>query len=612
MGHLSIQITDSDGETRELRHSGSELRIGRDKNSELPLSGWRVGRSHARLLEGPQGWMLEDLGQFSGTQVNGARIVRYGPVTFADQVRIGGYVLRFREEEHAQEARQGEPAGRASMQAPSARSPLNPPSPVGQWQDAQSTQHTDPQSDRTAGDPSRNKPQAPTPLRAASPTSAGVSAGRAADPEQDFSAVQARHPWRQRVHEQLLDTIDLRRRDLSRMSDAELRLETEKLVREILDRFGELPPEIDREALRKEVLDEAVGLGPLEDLLADPSVSEIMVNRADEIFIERQGRLQRYPLAFTSDRAVLGVIERIVAPLGRRIDESSPLVDARLKDGSRVNAIIPPLALKGPAITIRKFSKKRLNGDDLVGYGSLSDPMARFLQLCVHQRKNLIVSGGTGSGKTTLLNVLSNFIPDGERIITIEDAAELRLNHTHLVSLESRPSNVEGRGAISIRDLVKNSLRMRPDRIVVGECRGGEALDMLQAMNTGHEGSLTTLHANTPRDALARLETLVLMAGMDLPISAIRDQITSAVDIIVQQTRFACGSRKVTSITELSGMENGKIQLQELFRYEARGYGPDGRVQGDFVGCDAVPTFFDQLREQGVEFDLSLFNRRAA
>ena len=589
MGQLTIQITDGDGETRELLLGGSELRIGRAKDSEVLLAGWRIGRAHARLLESPQGWLLEDLGQFSGTWVNGSRIVRYGPVTFADQVRIGAYVLRVREHEFESDAR----PGRDASLAQAAPRPLAAaPGRNGHAQD----EHP------------RTKPQAPTPLRAVQANAAPVKA--AAD--QDFSAVQARHPWRKHVHDQLLETIDLRRRDLSRMSDAELRLETEKLVREILERLADLPAEIDREALRKEVLDEAVGLGPLEDLLADPSVSEIMVNRADEIFVERQGRLQRYPLAFTSDRAVLGVIERIVAPLGRRIDESSPLVDARLKDGSRVNAIIPPLALKGPTITIRKFSKKRLTGDDLVGYDSLSDPMARFLQLCVHQRKNLIVSGGTGSGKTTLLNVLSNFIPDGERIITIEDAAELRLNHTHLVSLESRPSNVEGRGAISIRDLVKNSLRMRPDRIVVGECRGGEALDMLQAMNTGHEGSLTTLHANTPRDALARLETLVLMAGMDLPISAIRDQITSAVDIIVQQTRFACGSRKVTSITELSGMENGKIQLQELFRYEARGYGPEGRVLGDFVGCDAVPTFFDQLREQGVEFDLSLFNRRAA
>jgi pilus assembly protein CpaF len=342
-----------------------------------------------------------------------------------------------------------------------------------------------------------------------------------------------------------------------------------------------------------------------------------MVNRADEIFVERKGRLERYPLAFTSDRAILGVIERIVAPLGRRIDESSPLVDARLKDGSRVNAIIPPLALKGPTLTIRKFAKKRLGAEDMIGYGSVDESMVRFLQLCVKERKNVVVSGGTGSGKTTLLNVLSNFIPDGERIVTIEDAAELRLNHSHLVSLESRPTNIEGRGAVTIRDLVRNALRMRPDRIVVGECRGGEALDMLQAMNTGHEGSLTTLHANTPRDALARLETLVLMAGMDLPIGAIREQIASAVDIIVQQTRFACGSRKVTSIAEISGIENGKILLQELFRFEQRGYGVSssgglGKVQGGFSGCNAIPSFYDELRERGVDCDLTLFDRRAA
>jgi pilus assembly protein CpaF len=337
-----------------------------------------------------------------------------------------------------------------------------------------------------------------------------------------------------------------------------------------------------------------------------------MVNRHDEIFVERAGQLQWYPLSFTSDRAILGVIERIVAPLGRRIDESSPLVDARLKDGSRVNAIIPPLALKGPTLTIRKFPKKRLNTDDMIGYGSVSREIVKFLQLCVEHRKNMIVSGGTGSGKTTFLNVLSNFIPNGERIITIEDAAELKLNHMHLVSLESRPSNVEGRGAITIRDLVKNALRMRPDRIVVGECRGGEALDMLQAMNTGHEGSLTTLHANTPRDALARLETLILMAGMDLPINAIREQIASAVDIVVQQTRFSCGSRKVTSIAEITGMENGRIQLQELFRFDAKGFGENGKVLGQFSGCDAIPSFYDQLREQGAEVDLTLFDKRAA
>jgi pilus assembly protein CpaF len=355
-----------------------------------------------------------------------------------------------------------------------------------------------------------------------------------------------------------------------------------------------------------------VGLGPLEELLADSSVSEIMVNRYDEIFVERAGRLSRHPLTFTGDRAVLGVIERIVAPLGRRIDESSPMVDARLKDGSRVNAIIPPLALKGPALTIRKFSTRKLTAQDLVEFGAISPDMAAFLQICVEARKNIVVSGGTGSGKTTLLNILSNFIPGGERIITVEDAAELQLHHEHLISLESRPANVEGKGAVHIRDLVKNTLRMRPDRIVVGECRGAEALDMLQAMNTGHEGSLTTLHANTPRDGLARLETMVLMAGMDLPLVAIREQIASAVDMVVQQTRFSCGSRKVTSITELTGMESGKLQIQEIFKFVSKGYGdpnPQGvrKVQGYFTGCDTVPHFYEELRASGGELDMGMF-----
>ena len=578
-----LQCSGPDGETRDHPLAGDMASLGRSRQSLVEMQGWRVAKEHARLLRTNDGWSIEDQGTLSGTYVNGSRIVRYGPLTFADQIRIGPYVMRLRE--HEQDSSVRRPQEAPQPRPVSVAAPHQPASSAGP----------------AAADASADAAGRP----------ASAARGDEGNPLTN-AAVQARHPWRKRIHDQLLETIDLRRRDLTRMSDAELRTETEKVVREILANLRELPPEIDKEALRKEVLDEAVGLGPLEDLLEDPSVTEVMVNRTDEIFVERGGRLQRYPLAFTSDRAVLGVIERIVAPLGRRIDESSPLVDARLKDGSRVNAIIPPLALKGPTITIRKFSKKRLTADDLAGYGSVSPAMVEFLDLCVRQRKNMIVSGGTGSGKTTLLNVLSNFIPDGERIITIEDAAELRLNHTHLVSLESRPSNAEGRGAITIRELVKNSLRMRPDRIVVGECRGGEALDMLQAMNTGHEGSLTTLHANTPRDALARLETLVLMAGMELPITAIRDQITSAVDIIVQQSRFACGSRKVTSITEVVGMENGRIQLQELFRFEARGFGADGKVVGDFVGCDAIPTFYDELREQGVQFDLSLFNRRAA
>ncbi len=422
-----------------------------------------------------------------------------------------------------------------------------------------------------------------------------------ARPADDFSA------WRVRVHSRLLETIDLRRRDLTRMSDTELRAETQHLVHEIVAELPNLPPWLSRDDLAGAVLDEAIGLGPLEALLRDDGVTEIMVNAYDEIFIERSGRLERHPLAFTSDRAVSGVIERVVAPLGRRIDESSPMVDARLKDGSRVNAIIPPLALKGPTLTIRKFARKRLLMDDLAKLGTLSLPMAQFLELCVQLRQSVIVSGGTGSGKTTLLNVLSSFIPSAERVITIEDAAELQLHHPNLVALEARPANAEGRGLVGIRDLVRNSLRMRPDRIVVGECRGGEALDMLQAMNTGHEGSLTTLHANSPRDALMRLETMVLMAGEALPLAAIREQIASAVDIIVQQTRFSCGSRKLTSIVEVCGMESGRIQLQELFRFERTGATDAGKTPGLFTGCNVIPEFYDLWRARGQELNLTLF-----
>ena len=420
----------------------------------------------------------------------------------------------------------------------------------------------------------------------------------------------SRFEWRKRIHERLLETIDLRRRDLTHMSDAELRDETSHLITDIIESEPALPAGLDRAALQQEVLDEAIGLGPLEALLADDRITEIMVNRHDEIFVERAGRIEPHPVGFTSERAVLGVIERIVAPLGRRIDDSSPMVDARLKDGSRVNAVIAPLALKGPTLTIRKFSRRHLDVSDMLGFGTLSAAMAEFLRICVEQRRNIVVAGGTGSGKTTCLNVLSNFIPAGERIITIEDAAELKLNHGHLVALESRPANLEGRGAVSIRDLVRNALRMRPDRIIVGECRGGEALDMLQAMNTGHEGSLTTLHANSPRDALARLETLVLMAGMELPLAAIREQIASAIDIVVQQTRFPCGTRRITSISEVTGMEAGRIQLQELFRFERGGFASDGAT-GQFVACDAIPGFYDELRRSGVAVDLGLFARAA-
>ncbi|MGO2012484.1 CpaF family protein, partial [Pseudoalteromonas sp.] len=306
--------------------------------------------------------------------------------------------------------------------------------------------------------------------------------------------------------------------------------------------------------------------------------------------------------------AVLSAIERIVTPLGRRIDEGQPMVDARLKDGSRVNAIIPPLALKGPCITIRKFMSRKLEAEDLINFGSMSQAMVDFLKMTVVNKRNIVISGGTGSGKTTLLNVLSNFIPDDERIITVEDAAELKLYQPNLVSLEARPPNQEGKGAVEIRDLVKNCLRMRPDRIVVGECRGGEALDMLQAMNTGHDGSLTTAHANTPRDCISRLEVMVMMAGMDLPIQAIREQIGSAVNMIAQQSRFSDGSRRVTSICEVTGVEGNVLQLSEIFKFNQTGYDSNGKVLGEYLPTGMIPEFYEKLRERGVDVDLGIFN----
>ena len=392
------------------------------------------------------------------------------------------------------------------------------------------------------------------------------------------------------------------------MSDDQLRADSSLIISEIIESLKEqMPATVDISVLHRNVLNEAVGLGPLELFLEDESITEIMVNNHREIFVEQQGKLTRSAFQFSSDAAVYAVIERIITPLGRRIDDSSPIVDARLKDGSRVNAVIPPLALKGPSLTIRKFPKHRMQFSELVESGTLSEAMVSFLRVCVERRMNIIVSGGTGSGKTTLLNVLSRFIPETDRIVTIEDAAELSLSQPNLVSLESRPANLESKGEIPIRDLVKNSLRMRPDRIVVGECRGGEALDMLQAMNTGHDGSLTTIHANTPRDVLSRLEVLVLMAGMDLPVTAIREQVSAAVDIIIQQQRFHCGSRKITRITEVVGMESGTVQLQDIFRYEQRGVGADHRVSGDFVATGSVPQFYESLRDYGVELDLSFF-----
>ncbi|HWU84989.1 MAG TPA: CpaF family protein, partial [Rhodocyclaceae bacterium] len=426
-------------------------------------------------------------------------------------------------------------------------------------------------------------------------------------PSLDQAARDELNKHLKRVHLQLIKQMDLRRMDVSRQSEDELRTTTKALLEDIVRNDKELPASVDKNRIVKQVLDEVVGLGPLEDLLADEAVTEIMVNRFDEIFVERGGRLTKSDITFTSDQAVIGAIERIVAPLGRRIDESSPMVDARLKDGSRVNAVIPPLALKGSNITIRKFSKKKLQGADMIRFGSMTQQMLDFLETVVREKSNIIISGGTGSGKTTLLNLMSSFIPDDERIITVEDAAELQLSQPNLIGLESRPPNAEGKGQVAIRDLVKNTLRMRPDRIVVGECRGGEALDMLTAMNTGHDGSLTTAHANTPRDCLARIEVMVMMAGLDLPVRAIREQIASAIRFIVQQNRFSCGSRKITHITEITGMEGEIIQMQDIFLFKQEGFGADGKVKGKHVATGAIPDFYQDLKSRGMDVDLSVF-----
>jgi pilus assembly protein CpaF len=410
---------------------------------------------------------------------------------------------------------------------------------------------------------------------------------------------------RKRIHRALLEHLDLASLDRQKMNTLVMRPKVIAALRRITDELNaELPHGSVREQLIEELCNEALGLGPLEGLLADDSVSEIMVVDPTTIFYERAGTLHQSGLRFTDDDAVRAVIERIVTPLGRRIDESTPLVDARLADGSRVNAIIPPLALKGPSITIRKFSKRRLGLEDLIQFGALTSQMGRFLERSVKVRKNILISGGTGSGKTTLLNVLSSAIPDGERIVTIEDAAELKLSQSHVVSLESRPPNMEGKGAYTIRDLVKNALRMRPDRIVVGECRGGEALDMLQAMNTGHEGSMTTIHANSPREAIARAETLCLMAGFDLPVRAIRQQIASSVHLIVQQMRFSDGSRKVTSIAEVGDLEpDGELEIREIFAYIRTGTDAKGKILGEYRATGFMPSYLDEFITHGLISD---------
>jgi len=419
----------------------------------------------------------------------------------------------------------------------------------------------------------------------------------------DDAKLKAEVELRREIHKLLLEHLDLATIDAKKLDDPSMRPKVLNALRRIVAGLAErIPREISPDTLIGELADEALGLGPLERFLADPTISEIMVVDPNTIYIEQNGKIQLSHARFTDDERVRAVIERIVTPLGRRIDESSPLVDARLKDGSRVNAVIRPIALRGSCITIRKFAKIPLTMEKIVSFGTMTQRMGLFLTRCVHAKKNIVISGGTGSGKTTLLNVLSGAIPPEERIVTIEDAAELQLKQPHVVSMETRPANLEGRGEYTIRDLVKNALRMRPDRIVVGECRGGEALDMLQAMNTGHDGSLTTTHANSPMEAVSRLETLVLMAGLELPMRAIREQIASSVHLIVQQSRLSDGTRKVTAISEIVGIdrESNEIEMRPIFEYIRTGTGAKGKVEGEFRATGYLPSFLPTFIVMGL------------
>jgi pilus assembly protein CpaF len=449
-------------------------------------------------------------------------------------------------------------------------------------------------------------PSAPTPKPAA-PAPAPSRPAQAAKPKVNKDKVEQFNTLKMRLHRKLIDQLDLAR--MTGDDDA-LREQVKVLVSQLADQENTLLNFNERQRLISEVLDETFGLGPLEVLLTDPTISDILVNGPQQVYVERRGKLEITEVQFRDNAHLMHVIDKIVSAVGRRCDETCPLVDARLADGSRVNAVIPPLAIDGPSMSIRRFGADPLTWDDYLNYKSVTPEVRDFLAACVRCRLNILVVGGTGSGKTTLLNNLSTFIPDTDRIVTIEDAAELQLRQPHVVRLETRPANIEGKGRISIRELLINSLRMRPDRIVVGECRGAETLDMLQAMNTGHDGSLTTIHANSTRDAVARVETMVMMAGFELPLRAIRQQFASAINVIVQAQRLTGGARKVCSVTEVTGMEGDIITMQDIFAFEQIGVSPQGRAYGQFVATGIRPSFLERLKSAGSTLPVEMFSRR--
>ena len=561
---MQLRVTTADGEQKRIALEGRlPLLIGRSGDAGLCLADKKVSRRHAELTGGGAGSLfLEDLSSRTGTRVNGVPVSGRTKLAPGDVIRIGETELTL------------EIAPSASQDSVSA-------SPA-----------------------SEEKVNSSSLLQAH-----GMPVYGGLDAEHSGLYSDAMLQLARRIQNRVLELLNISNFSSLEMTNSDMRPKVEDALDRILREVRhEIPVQVKLEEFREILLDDLIGLGPLSPLLRDPSISEIMINGPANLFVESRGLIYRTAARFNSESHLQSIIQRIVEPLGRHIDAASPMVDARLEDGSRVNAVIPPLALDGSLVTIRKFPSKKLTDEDLIRFGSLTRPMALFLREAVRARRNILVSGGTGSGKTTLLNILSQFIPEKERIITVEDSAELKLSHENLCRLEARPANVEGQGRITIRDLVINTLRMRPDRIIVGECRGAEALDMLQAMNTGHDGSMTTCHANNPRDALSRLENMVMMAGFELPSSAIREQIASAIHLIVQQTRLPDGSRKIVKISEVTGREGSTILLQDIFTFEQEGFDEKFHVIGHHTATGNIPKFVDELRQAGdLELDMSVF-----
>jgi pilus assembly protein CpaF len=611
---MTIELADGTVEALTVHETGP-VTIGRDPSCHVVLPSPDVSRRHLTIGHGNGSYTITDASA-NGTMVGESHVHRN---TIAAPgglpLRVGPYVIRldvlpthaqpsYAQPSHAQPSHAQPSHAQPSHAQPSHAQPSHPLS-------------GHPQPPRAAPPTPPSHAQAPPQAYAAAAAPAAHARKRSVPPPPPPSRPSGDSPYdvsgtadvsvgiRKRIHRMLLDNLDLASLDRNKMSDAAMRPKVRQALRLIMKEVGgDLPETTNTAQLIDEITDEALGLGPLERLLADDTVSEIMVVDPETIYVERRGKIIATALRFTDDEAVRAVIERIVTPLGRRIDESTPLVDARLKDGSRVNAVIRPLAIKGSCITIRKFAKNPLRVADLIGFGAMNEAMAKFIERSVVARKNIVISGGTGSGKTTLLNVLSGHVPAEERVVTVEDAAELQLVQPHVVSLESRPANMEGRGEYTIRDLVKNALRMRPDRIIVGECRGGEALDMLQAMNTGHEGSMTTTHANSPKEAVGRLEVLALMSGLDLPARAIREQIATSIDLIIQQTRFSDGSRRITAVSEVIGLDDDdEVELHDIFNFVRTGTGEGGKVLGEFRASGYLPSYLDEFIAQGLIVD---------